>query len=139
MHQKVKQIIINTMYEVIPHSSITETLATISKGDRLRISLINTIDKGIVLQIGIMEWGGIETPFFTTSNYLAVNKRIYANSFAKLAIDLACYYGSKTITLEIIDNYVIFDISNVWEELGYKPTTNMTYNDFRNFLINELK
>lgn len=120
---------------------VKETLKSHITGDRLRVAIVDT-DNGIMLKVALMDWGGFEVAYFTKTRYLAVHRTICGKDLVKLCIELCGYYGDECdltsrYTKGVFADYGLFDVSKVWEELGYSPTENITLTEMRDSLIIE--
>ena len=112
---------------------VKETLKSYIMGDRLRVAIVNT-DNGIMLKIALIDWGGFEVAYFTKTRYLAVHRTICGKDLSRLCVELRSYYGAgadltSIYTKGVFADYGLFDVSKVWEELGYTPTENATFTD----------
>jgi hypothetical protein len=117
---------------------VKETLKSYIMGDRLRVAIVNT-DNGIMLKIALIDWGGFEVAYFTKTRYLAVHRTICSKDLARLCVELRCYYGDETdltstYTKGVFADYGLFDVSKVWEELGYDPTEKVSFSEIRNLI-----
>lgn len=120
---------------------VKESLKTYLMGDRFRIAIVDT-DNGIMLKVALMDWGGFEVAYFTKTRYLAVHRTICGKDLARLCVELRSYYGDECdltsrYTKGVFADYGVFDVSKVWEELGYSPTENITLTEMRDSLIIE--
>ena len=120
---------------------VKETLKSYIMGDRLRVAIVNT-DNGIMLKIALIDWGGFEVAYFTKTRYLAVHRTICGKDLSRLCVELRCYYGdsadlTSTYTKGVFADYGLFDVSKVWEELGYTPTENATFTDICETLMEQ--
>lgn len=105
---------------------VIETIEHLIKGYTLRLSIVNTEEDGILLKIALMYYGGFEIAFGTNSNYLVINRKICSNELVKLQVELPAYYGDEcdlsfVHTKDVFADFALFDVSKVWEELGYAP------------------
>ena len=117
---------------------VKETLKSYIMGDRLRVAIVNT-DNGIMLKIALIDWGGFEVAYFTKTRYLAVHRTICGKDLSRLCVELRCYYGDETdltstYTKGVFADYGLFDVSKVWEELGYIPTEKLSLSEFRTLI-----
>lgn len=99
----------------------------IIKGYSLRLSIVETKEYGIMLKVVLTDWGGFEISFFTDCNYLVINRRVCSKELVKLQIELPVYYGydcdlTFVHTRNVFKDFALFDVSRVWQELGYIPT-----------------
>ena len=120
---------------------VKETLKSYIMGDRLRVAIVDT-DNGIMLKVALMDWGGFEVAYFTKTRYLAVHRTICGKDLARLCVELRSYYGDECdltsrYTKGVFADYGLFDVSKVWEELGYSPTENITLTEMCDILIIE--
>lgn len=107
-------------------------------GDRLRVAIVDT-DNGIMLKVALMDWGGFEVAYFTKTRYIAVHRTICGKDLSRLCVELRCYYGDETdltstYTKGVFADYGLFDVSKVWEELGYTPTEELSLSEFRTLI-----
>lgn len=117
---------------------VKETLKSYIMGDRLRVAIVDT-DNGIMLKVALMDWGGFEVAYFTKTRYLAVHRTICGKDLSRLCVELRCYYGDETdltstYTKGVFADYGVFDVSKVWEELGYTPTEELSLSEFRTLI-----
>lgn len=123
-------------YNVLSQKVI-EKIEHLIKGYRLRVSIVDT-ENGIMLMVSLVEYGGYAISFFTDSNYLAISRKVCNDSIVKLKIELSSYYGDETDltfhTNGIFQDYGVFDVSKIWEELKYTPSKKYSFNKFEKYL-----
>lgn len=98
------------------------------KGDRLRIALVESEEGGLFLKIALADWGGTERSFFTATPFLVVNRAKDGSQIPALSVELSIECGSEPVTLpeHVRSEYCVFDVRNVWEELGQTPMDDIT-------------
>lgn len=127
------------MYSTILNRQFKERPEHLVLGQSLRISIVDTTDKGRMLEISIADWGGFFTSFYTDTRYLAVHRTICGKDLNKIAIELRAYYGEEVdLTSKynkgVFGTYGVFDVAKIWKELGYTPTKNMNLSQFADYL-----
>lgn len=121
---------------------IKENSDSYVSGHRIEVSIVKR-DNEILLKISPMNWDGKSlVGFFTKTKYLCVHRTLCSKELARFCKELPLYYGedcdlSSRYTKGIFADYGLFDISKIWEELGYSPTEKIYFSDIKKQLISE--